>query len=78
MNRYYVGTIDIEPIVTQEEKELIENLKNDKQIQNRFPFDDLERNKVELYKIGSQKKCQEYINTMDESIQYLFKVYRYN
>ena len=78
MNTHYVGTVDVEPSVTLEEKELIENLPIDENIENRFPFDDIERNKVELYKIGSQQECQDYINIMDESIQYLFTVYSYN
>jgi hypothetical protein len=78
MNTHYVGTVDVEPSVTLEEKELIENLPIDENIENRFPFNDIERNKVELYKIGSQQECQDYINIMDESIQYLYTVYSYN
>ena len=54
MNKqHYVGTVDTEPSVTLEEKELITNLPIDENIENRFPFDDIELNKVELYKIAT-------------------------
>jgi len=77
MNTHYVATVDLEPKVSLKEKELIECLPIDENIENRFPFDDINRNEVEIYKIGSKQECQDYINMMDKSIQYLFTVYSY-
>ncbi|QHG91425.1 hypothetical protein CVO_06070 [Sulfurimonas sp. CVO] len=75
MSKYFVRTIEIEPTVSSIiEKELIDNLPIDETIENRFPFDDIERNKMEIYKQGTAIECQDYINNMDERIRHLFKV----
>jgi len=74
MSVHYVRTIDIKPMVTSTERDLIQNLPIDETIKNRFPFDDRERNKIEVFKKGTQIECQEYINVMDERIRSLFKV----
>jgi len=75
MSKYFVRTIEIEPTVSSIiEQELIDNLPIDETIENRFPFDDIERNKLEIYKQGTVIECQDYINNMDERIRYLFKV----
>ena len=75
MSKYFVRTIEIEPTVSSIiEKELIDDLPIDETIENRFPFDDIERNKLEIYKQGTEIECQDYINNMDERIRHLFKV----
>jgi hypothetical protein len=74
VSKYYVRTIELEPIVTLIEKELIQNLPIDETIENRYPFDDIERNKIEIFKKGKAIECQDYINDMDERIRHLFKV----
>ena len=77
MTRYFVRTVQVEPTVTLDEMELMENLPFDNDmIENRFPFDglDLERNKLEVYKIGSKVECEEYIKSTDQKIRDLFKV----
>lgn len=74
MSVHYVRTIDIGPMLTSTESDLIQNLPIDETIINRFPFDDRERNKIEVFKKGTQIECQEYINEMDERIRNLFKI----
>jgi len=74
MSKYFVRTIEIEPTVSIIEKELIQNLPIDETIENRFPFDDLERNKIEICMKGTSIECQDYINDMDKRIKHLFKV----
>lgn len=73
--KYFVRTKEIEPIVAStKEAELINALPNDESIENRFPFNDIENHKVEVYKIGSQQECLDYINDMHKDIKYLFTV----
>ena len=75
MNKYFVRTIEIEPRVSSIiEKELIQNLPIDETIENRIPFDNLEWNKIEIFKQGTEVECQDYINAMNERIKHLFKV----
>ena len=61
MSKYFVRTIEKEPVVTIEESELISALPVDKSIDNSFPFDDSVRNKLEVYKVGLNVECKEYI-----------------
>lgn len=74
MNDYCVTTRDAEFSVTTEEKELIQDLPNDEKIEDRFPFDDWQRNKSEVFKIGSQSECQEYIDNINPKIVKFFKI----
>jgi hypothetical protein len=74
MSNFYVTTKVVEPIATIEERELIQALPADSEIENRFPFDDLDRKKVEVFKIGSRYECQEYINSMPSEIMNFFKI----
>lgn len=78
MNEHYVTTKEVEPLVSEEQKELILSLPIDENIENRFPFNDIERNKVEIYKIGSQDVCQRYINGIHQKIIDLFKVEKFD
>ena len=78
MNEYYVTTKEAEPLVSEEQMELILNLPIDENIENRYPFDDIERNKVEIYKTGLQEECQQYIDKMPPQIINLFKVEKFN
>jgi hypothetical protein len=61
VSKYFVRTIEKEPVVTIEESELISALPVDKSIDNSFPFDDSARNKLEVYKVGLNVECKEYI-----------------
>lgn len=78
MAEYYVTTKEIEPMVTVEQKELILELPIDETIENRFPFDDVERNKVEIFKQGTQSDCQQYIDDMPSQISNLFTTVQLN
>lgn len=78
MSKYFVRTIEIEPVVTIEESELISALPIDKSIENSFPFDDNVRSKLEVYKVGLNVECQGYINKMDTKIQHLFKIEKFD
>lgn len=78
MAEYYVTTKEVEPMVTVEQKELIVELPFDETIKNRFPFDDLERNKVEIFKQGSQSECQQYIDDMPSVVSDLFTTKQFN
>ena len=78
MSKYFVRTIEEEPLATIEESELISALPIDKSIENSFPFDDNARNKLEVYKIGLNVECQHYINRMDPKIQHLFKIEKFD
>jgi hypothetical protein len=78
MAEYYVTTIEIEPIVTLEKSEMILELPIDEAIENRFPFDDVDRNKVEIFKQVTQSKCQQYIDDMPPQISGLFTVKQFN
>lgn len=72
MAEYYVTTIEVEPILTVEQKELILKLPIDETIKNRFPFDDVERSKVEIFKIGTEEECQNYIDEINDRIKHYF------
>jgi hypothetical protein len=74
MNNHYVRTIEIRPEVTLIQKELILELKIDETIENRFPFDDIERNEIEIHKQGTQVECQNFINNINKEIRKFFKV----
>ena len=74
MNNHYVRTIEIRPEVTLIQKELILELKIDETIENRFPFDDIERNEIEIFKQGTQVECQNFINNINKEIRKFFKV----
>lgn len=78
MSKYYVTTKAAEPMVSEEQKELILELPVDETIKNRFPFDDIERNRVEVYKISFQIACQQYIDAMPSQIIGLFKIEQYD
>ncbi len=56
--RYYVTTKEVEPWVSSEQSQLISNLPIDEKIANRFPFDDTDNNKVEIFMIGKHDECQ--------------------
>jgi hypothetical protein len=75
MNEYFVRTIELQPVVTLEESELIDALTL-KEYEDRFPIDsdDPEEGKVEAYKIGSHEKCKEFISAIDTKIQHLFTI----
>lgn len=75
MTKYYVATKELELLLTLKQKELMQQLPIDTGIKNKFPFDDLDRSKVELYKVGTYTECQTYIDEMDELIKGLFDVY---
>ena len=77
MTEYYVTTIEVEPTVTVEQKEMILELPIDETIVNRFPFDD-DRNNVEIFKQGTQGKCQQYIDDMPSQINNLFTTVQFN
>ncbi len=80
VNDFFVRTVETEFRVNcLLEAELITELPIDENMFNRFPFDhpmndDLERSKIEVYKIGSEEECQHYIDEINERIRYLFKV----
>ena len=78
MAEYYVTTIEVEPTVTLEQKDMILALPIDETIENRFPFDDIDRNKVEIFKQGTQGKCQQYIDDMSPQIRGLFTAIQFN
>jgi hypothetical protein len=78
MTEYYVTTIEVEPIVSLEQKEMILELPIDETIENRFPFDDVDRNKVEIFKQGTQSRCQQYIDDMPRTIGGLFTTMKFN
>ena len=78
MAECYVTTIEVEPMVSGKQKELILELPIDETIDNRFPFDDLERNKVEIFKQGTQDECQQYIDDMPSQISGLFTTRQFN
>lgn len=78
MAEYYVTTIEEEPIVTFEQREMILELPIDETIENRFPFDDPVRKKVEIFKQGTLSKCQQYIDDMPPQISGLFTVIQFN
>ena len=69
MIKYYVATKESEPCLIPRQQELMQQLAIDTGIKNRFPFDDLDRSKVELYKVGTYTECQTYIDEMDELIK---------
>ena len=77
MAEYYVTTIEVEPTVTVEQREMILELPIDETIDNRFPFGD-DRNKVEIFKQGTQSKCQQYIDDMPSQINDLFTTMQFN
>ena len=78
MAEYYVTTIEPEPMVSGEQRKLILELPTDETIDNRFPFDDLERNRVEIFKQGTQVECQQYIDDMPSEISSLFTTMQFN
>ncbi|MBN2606599.1 MAG: hypothetical protein JXR47_04610 [Thiotrichales bacterium] len=78
MVEYYVTTKEVDPVVSGEQKKLILELPIDETIKNRFPFDDVERNKVEIFKRGSQSECQQYIDGMPSQISDLFTTKQFN
>jgi hypothetical protein len=78
MAEYYVTTIEVEPIVTGEKQEMILDLPIDETIENRFPFNDVDRNKVEIFKQGTQSECKQYIDDMPPQISSLFTTMPFN
>lgn len=78
MAECYVTTKEVEPMVSGEEKELILELPIDESIKNRFPFNDVERNKVEIFKQGSHSECQQYIADIPSQISDLFTTKKFN
>ena len=81
MKKFFVRTNTAEPEIEILEKEDIEDIKGlfdnlpiDKTIINRFPFDDSQRASVEIYRIGSEEKCQEYIDEINVRIKHYFKI----
>lgn len=75
MSKYFVRTIEDEPVVaTIEERDLIDALPLDMDAEDRFPFDDPTRKNIEAYKIGSHEECQQYINKINKKIQHYFKI----
>lgn len=77
MNKYYVTTTEVEFFVSEDQKKLILALPFDGDIKNRFPFDDITRNKIEVFKIGTEDMCQCYIDKMNPKIKYLFKIEKF-
>jgi len=75
MNKFFVRTVEVEPRVKDiSDIELFEKLPIDENIINRFPFDDLERGSLEVYRIGSKEECQYYIDKINIEIKHLFKI----
>jgi hypothetical protein len=75
MSKFFVRSVETEPRVKDiSETDLFGNLKKDENIINCFPFDDLERKSLEIYKIGSEKECQDYIDKINVRIKHLFKI----
>lgn len=75
MSKFFVRTVEVEPRekgIT--EMDLFEKLSIDKNIINRFPFDDLERGSLEIYRIGTKDECQHYIDEINVGIKNLFKI----
>lgn len=72
MAEYYVTTIEVEPMLTVEQRELILELPIDETIKNKFPFDDVERSNVEVFKIGTEEECQNYIDEINDQIKDYF------
>lgn len=77
MSDFYVTKKDVEPVVSVQEKELIQALPADKEIENRFPFDDPYRNKIEVFKVGTQDECKQFIDRMNDKIISFFKVEKF-
>lgn len=74
MNKFFVRTVEAEFRVKDiSDTELFEKLPIDEDIINRFPFD-LERNSLEIYRIGSEEECQDYIDKINVKIRPLFKI----
>ena len=74
---YIVRTKEIEPIVGNEQKEYFDMIPHSKRIDEklgtRFPFECLEKKKLEVYEIGTVEECQNFINNkIDEKIRELF------
>jgi len=80
LKRCFVRTIEAEPQIEIFEnekiddiKELFNNLPTDETIINRFPFNDPLRASVEIYRIGTEAECQNYIDKINFRIRRYFK-----
>jgi hypothetical protein len=75
MVKFFVRTVRAKPEVKDiSEINLFGELKIDENIVNCFPFDDFDRKSLEIYKIGSEEECQDYIDEINVGIKHLFKV----
>lgn len=79
---YIVRTKEIEPIVENEQKKYFDMIPHSKRIdeklRTRFPFECLEKKKLEVYDIGTVEECQNFINNeIDENIRdyFIYEVY---
>ena len=76
MNKYFVRTIEIQPVVTIEESELIDALTLNNKFENSFPIDNdyPERVKLEAYIVDSYEECQNFISEINIKIRHLFTI----
>ena len=73
---FIVRTKEIEPIVGNDQKEYFEMIPHSKRIDEklgtRFPFECLEKKKLEVYEIGTVEECQNFIDNINENIRDFF------
>ena len=71
---YCVRTITNLPPLSAEEAKLIQDIPHEKNLNNRFPFSDLERKDCEAFFKGNYDESHAYKAALIESLQYLFVI----
>lgn len=79
---YIVRTKEIEPTVEIGQKEYFDSIPHSENIDiklgNRFPFECLEKSKLEVYEVGSKKECQNFIeNNIPQEVRDYFTYEEY-
>lgn len=73
---YIVRTKEIEPIIENGQQEYFNQIlhsKNiDKILKSRFPFECPEKSKLEVYMVGTEEECKNFIKDIDENIRNFF------
>ncbi|MCG3652695.1 hypothetical protein L5F32_10490 [Aliarcobacter butzleri] len=73
---YIVRTKEIEPMIEMEQQIYFDEIPHSKRINDkigsRFPFECLEKSKLEVYEIGTLEECKNFIKDIDENIRDFF------
>jgi len=73
LSSYYIKLKDNVLIENYEQRDKISDLELETP-EERFPFDDVERSKTEIYFKGSYQDCVSKINSIDEDIRDFFEI----